>query len=251
MVETKQNDNQVSETLWEEIADGLMGDDPAGYIQNLRDTGELEKVLPEVNSLFGVPQSPEHHPEIDTGVHTMMALTKATELKGGLAVRFATLVHDLGKGLTDPDHWPKHHGHEELGIPPVEDVTSRLGTPKEIVDLAMHVARYHLHAHRALELKPKTLVSLLERTDALDNPEMFEQFIVATQADAQGRLGLEDKPYPQADFLRATLKAAQEIETQDLIEGGLSGSRLDEQVRTRMIDAVREVKQGMEMDTLS
>jgi len=237
-------------SIWDELAHGLAGDNPAEYIKNLHDTGELNEVLPEVDALFGIPQTPEYHPEVDTGIHTLMALTKAAELKGDLAVRFATLVHDLGKALTDPEQWPKHHGHEELGVSPVEDVTSRLGTPKDVSDLAVNVARYHLHAHRALEMRPAKLVSLFENTDAFDNPAMFEQFIIAAQADAQGRLGLEDQPYPQADLLRSALHAASEVETQDLMDKGFSDLQLNEKIKERRIYAVSDIKQNIEINAL-
>ena len=236
--------------MWDELAAGLQSGNPDSFVEEMRSSGKLQLTLPEVNALFGVPQNPEHHPEVDTGVHTLMALKKARDLNGGLGVLFATLVHDLGKGVTDPKQWPKHYDHEELGVPLVERVSDRLGVPQDVKDLAVNVARFHLHAHRALEMRPNKLVNLMENMGALDNPEAFEQFIVAVQADAQGRLGMENKPYPQADFLRAALKSAQEVDVSDLLEEG-AGPSIDDKIRQRRIEAVRSTKTAMQFDTLS
>ncbi len=198
---------------WEELKKELSGDDPAGYIQNLHETGALEDVLPEVEALFGVPQNAEHHPEIDTGVHTVMALKRASELTDDVNVRFAALVHDLGKGLTPKDQWPKHIGHEEGGVQPVMDVSQRLGVPEDVTDLATKVTRFHLYAHRSLEMRPGKIVKLLENIGAFDNPEMLEQFVTTVQADAQGRLGKEDTPYPQASYLRSAFQVTRGIDS--------------------------------------
>lgn len=228
------------EGIWDRLAHGLSGDRPDQFIQSLRDTGELKEILPEVDALFGVPQVPEHHPEIDTGVHTLMTLRKAAELSDDVSVRYAALVHDVGKGLTDPQAWPKHHDHEELGVPPVRDIAERLNIPEETAALAEHVARYHLHAHRSFEMKPGKILKLLEETEALDRPDMFEHFVLAVQADAQGRLGMENKPYPQADLLRQTLQAIQAVDVTDLSS--------DEMVRQVRIQAVKDVKDHSDMN---
>lgn len=239
------------DVLWDELAAGLRGSNPDAFIDDMQKNGKLKEILPEVDALFGVPQNAKYHPEIDTGRHTLMALKKAQDLNGGLSVRFATLVHDLGKAATDPDHWPKHHDHEALGVPLVENVSDRLGVPQDVKALAVNVARFHLHAHRAMEMGPNKLVNLFEDIDALDNPESFEQFIVAVQADAQGRLGMEDKPYPQADFLRATLKAAQEVDLSDILQEDTSDQITYDKIRQRRIEAVRSTKTEMQLDTLS
>lgn len=240
-----------TDVLWDELAAGLQGNDPDDFIEDMQKSGKLKEILPEVDALFGVPQTAEYHPEIDTGRHTLMTLRKARDLNGGLAVRFAALVHDLGKAVTDPDHWPKHHNHEELGVPLVEGVSDRLGVPQDVKELAVNVARFHLHAHRAMEMRPNKLVNLFENTGALDNPESFEEFIVAVQADAQGRLGMEDKPYPQADFLRATLKAANDVDVNDLLQDGELDQITYDKIRQRRIEAVRSTKATLELDTLS
>lgn len=234
-------------TDWEIISNGLMSNNPGEFIKELHLSGELKDMLPEVDALFGVPQVAQYHPEIDTGVHTMMALEKAADLNGDLSVRFAALVHDLGKGLTDPALLPKHIGHEEAGVSPVQDVTARLQTPDDITNLAVHFTRYHLHAHRMLEMQPKSIVKVLDNIGAADNSDMFKNFIIAAQADAQGRLGMEDKPYPQADFMRAALKAVQDIETQDLTQSGKDSADIQEKLRIRRIDAVRDVKNTFEI----
>jgi tRNA nucleotidyltransferase (CCA-adding enzyme) len=231
--------NVHPERLWKELSRGLMSDDPAAYIESLRDTGALKHLLPEVDVLFGVPQRAEHHPEVDTGLHTLMTLNKAAELGGDLSVRFAALVHDLGKGLTDPNQWPKHPGHEELGVPPIKDISKRLSVPRHISKLATHVAKYHLQAHTAQQLNPKTIVKLFERTGALKSPETFDKFLQAVQADAQGRLGFENRPYPQKDFLRNALNAVRGVEAQPLIKEGFEGERLVEKLYRRRIVAVK------------
>lgn len=207
--------NQADYFNWQMLGSGLASHDPVEYIKELRDSGALKNVLPEVNSLFGVPQTEKYHPEIDTGIHTLMTLKRASELSDDVAVRYAALVHDLGKGLTDPSEWPKHHGHEESGVEPVLNIAKRLNVPLEITDLAVTVARYHLHAHRSLEMRPGKLVKLFEDVNAFENPYKFEQFVMAVQADAQGRLGMEDKPYPQADFLRSLFAVTKDFESDD------------------------------------
>ena len=176
------------------------------------ETGALGAVLPEVEALFGVPQPVEHHPEIDSGIHTVMVLKRASELTDDVNVRFVALVHDLGKGLTPKDQWPKHIGHEEGGVQPVMDISQRLGVPEEATDLAANVTRFHLHAHRSLEMRPGKIVNLLEDIGAFENPEMLEQFVTTVQADAQGRLGKEDEPYPQASYLRSAFQVTKGID---------------------------------------
>jgi tRNA nucleotidyltransferase (CCA-adding enzyme) len=230
----------AQESIWVEIARGLSGDNPETFIKGLHETGQLKTILPEVDALFGVPQPPEHHPEIDTGIHTLMTLKRAAELSDDLAVRYAALTHDLGKALTDPKEWPKQHGHEELGIGPAQAITKRLEVPKEISILAEHVVRDHVTAHRALELKPGKIVKLLERINAIQNPDMFEKFILSAQADAQGRLGFEDRPYPQAKLLKSALQAVRDVEI-NFSDKDLT----DDVIIQKKVEAVKEVKNNM------
>tara|TARA_B100001989_G_C24549345_1_gene473209 strand:- start:4299 stop:4991 length:693 start_codon:yes stop_codon:yes gene_type:complete len=218
---------------WDDLKQGLSSGDPAAYIQNLRDSGALKEALPEVDVLFGVPQVPEYHPEIDTGIHTLMVVKRAAELSDDVGVRFAALVHDLGKGLTPEEEWPKHIGHEESGVGPVRDVVRRLCVPDDIADLAEKVTRYHLHAHRALEMRPGKIVSLLENIGAFENPENFERFLITVQADKQGRLGMEDKPYPQAEYLRQAHSA---------VRNSMALERDPERIKIRCNEAVSKLK---------
>lgn len=204
MVGAGEVDHLVAERVWQELARGLMEKKPSRLFQVLRECGALARLLPEVDRLFGVPQRPEFHPEVDTGIHTLMALDEAARHGFSLAVRFAALTHDLGKGLTPADILPRHHGHEVRSVELATTLSNRLKVPHEARDLALLVARWHGDIHRARELKPATRVSLLEQTDALRRPERFEQLLQACQCDFQGRLGWENKAYEiPALFLQA------------------------------------------------
>ena len=220
---------------WAELEQGLMSDDPAGYIEGLRESGALKDVLPEVDALFGVPQPEQHHPEIDSGIHTLMVVKRAAALSDDVAVRYAALVHDLGKGLTPEAEWPKHIGHEETGVEPVKEMSQRLGVPEEIAELAEKVTRHHLRAHRSLEMKPGKIVSLLENIGAFEKPDMLEQFVTTVQADAQGRLGMEDRPYPQGEYLRSAFRVAKDVDAQG------------DMLSVRRNEAVAELKRALEL----
>jgi tRNA nucleotidyltransferase (CCA-adding enzyme) len=198
--------------VWQEAARELMDAQPSRMFQVLRDCGALARLFPEIDRLFGVPQPPEHHPEIDTGVHTMLVVDWAARQGFSLPVRFAALTHDLGKGVTPSGLWPRHHGHEARGVELVRALSERIRVPAECRDLAVAVARDHGKAHRALELRPGTLVDLLERIDAFRRPERFEEFLLACECDFRGRPGYADKPFPAPDHLRQALQAAQAID---------------------------------------
>jgi len=200
-------DNLVSERVWGEISKALMEDHAQIFIQTLRELGVLTAVLPEVDCLFGIPQSKRYHPEVDTGLHTLLTLQQACHLSNDPQVRFAALVHDLGKGNTPTHILPSHHGHEERGAKLIKPLCKRLRTPNAWRDLAIPVARYHLHCHRAFELRPKTLLKIIMGLDALRQPQRLEQFLLVCKADVRGRTGLEKSEYPQADFLRAVYQA--------------------------------------------
>lgn len=199
------------ERVFEETRKALASDAPQVFFRVLRDCGALAVLFPELDRLFGVPQPERHHPEIDTGLHTLLVLEQAAGLSAEPAVRFAALLHDLGKGLTPAALLPRHHGHESRGVPLVEQVCERLRVPRAWRELAVLVCRWHLHCHRAAELKPATILKLLEATDAFRRPERFAQFLLACEADARGRRGLEDRDYPQADYLRRALRAAADV----------------------------------------
>jgi len=182
----------------------------------LRDCGALARLFPEIDRLFGVPQPPEHHPEVDTGDHVMRVIDWAARQGLSLPVRFAALTHDLGKGVTPPELWPRHNGHEAKSVELVRALSERIRVPADCRDLAVAVARDHGHVHRALELRPGTLVELLERVDAFRRPDRFEEFLQACECDFRGRPGYEDKPYPAPDYLRQALQAAQAIEAAEV-----------------------------------
>ncbi len=216
-------DHLVPERVWQEMARALMEVRPSRFLEVLREAGALAVILPEVDRLFGVPQAAAHHPEIDTGIHTLMVMEQAAVLDAPLAARFACLVHDLGKGLTPREQWPRHIGHEKTGLAPIREVCERLRVPSECRDLALLVGEFHLHAHRALELKPGTLVKLFERIDLYRRPERWQPFLLACEADWRGRRGLEDRPYPQAEFLQRALAATETVNARPFVEQGLKG----------------------------
>jgi tRNA nucleotidyltransferase (CCA-adding enzyme) len=238
MVEDGEVDALVPERVWQEMAKALMEPTPSAFVELLRDCGALARLIPELDRLFGVPQRKDYHPEIDTGVHVMMALDQSVALSDELPVRFAVLVHDLGKGTTAAADLPRHPGHEERGVPQVEEVCRRLKVPNACRDLARLVARYHLQCHRAMELRPVTLVRLLERLDAFRKPERVAQFVRACEADARGRKGLQDKDYPQARHLLAAFDAARGVDARPFVEQGLKGPEIAEAVHRARVEAV-------------
>ncbi|HEX6243062.1 MAG TPA: multifunctional CCA addition/repair protein, partial [Polyangiales bacterium] len=200
MVDDGEANALVAERVWAETEKALGESSPDVFISVLRACGALKVVYPEIDALFGVPQPEKWHPEIDTGVHQLMALREAVKLGGGLAVRFAVLMHDLGKGATPAEILPAHHGHEDAGVALVEQLCARLRVPNHLRELAVITARYHTHVHRALELRADTVLRTLEACDALRRPERFADFLMACEADARGRLGLERRDYPQREF---------------------------------------------------
>ena len=239
-------DALVPERVWQETEKALGEPDPAAFFEVLRASGALARVFPEIARLFGVPQPERWHPEIDTGVHSLMSLTAAAHLTADKVVRFAALTHDLGKADTPRERWPTHVGHEERSAERVNELCARLRVPNEYHDLAVLAAREHGVIHRADELRPATIVDLLEATDALRRPARFEQLLLACEADARGRTGLEQRPYPQADHLRrARASAAQVVPTPDEL-ATLRGPALAEQLRKRRIEAVRREPGGRE-----
>lgn len=230
------------ERVWVELEKALGERNPQVFIQVLRDCGALAKLLPEVEALFGVPQTAAHHPEIDTGEHILMALQQAVALDADTEVRFAVLVHDLGKGATPQAEWPRHIRHEERGVKLVEQVCNRLRVPKRYSELARNVCAQHTLCHRALELRGKTVLKLLNATDALRRPERFENFLLACEADARGRLGLEQREYPQAQYLRQALEVAQSVNAGLFKDSGVSGRDLGDAIaaqRVKLLEALR------------
>jgi tRNA nucleotidyltransferase (CCA-adding enzyme) len=241
MVADGEVDALVPERVWQEMVKALGERSPSRFIEVLRDCGALERILPELNALFGVPQPEEHHPEIDTGIHTLMVLQQACRLSDDTEVRFAALMHDLGKGTTPEAEWPHHIEHEARGAEIVVAVCKRLRIPNEYRDLAERTARFHLHYHRAFELKPATIVNLLEQLDAFRKPQRFEKFLLASEADARGRPGYENRSFPQGGFFRKAFAAARSVDIKSLVEQGYSNRELAEKIRqerTRLVAAV-------------
>ena len=238
MVANGEVDALVPERVWQEMVKALSERTPESFIEVLRDCGALLRILPELDRLFGVPQPEEHHPEIDTGIHTLMVLHQACRLSDDTEVRFAALMHDLGKGVTPESEWPRHIEHEARGAKIVLEVCKRLRIPNEYRDLAECTARYHLHYHRALELKPSTVVRTLERLDAFRKPERFEKFLLASEADARGRPGYEDADFPQGDFFRKAFEQASKVDVRSLVEQGFSNRELAEKIREERVRLV-------------
>lgn len=232
------------ERIWVEMNKALGEQSPEVFIEVLRDCDALAALLPEVEALFGVPQNAKHHPEVDTGIHTLMVLQQAALLSKQSEVRFAALLHDLGKGITPKAEWPRHIAHESRGLALVKAVCKRLKVPNRHRDLALKVCEFHLLCHRARELRGKTLLKLFRATGALRQPQEFEWFLLACEADARGRLGLEHEPYPQADYLRHALTVAQSVSAESFKDQGISGKALGEAItaeQTRLLDALRNV----------
>jgi tRNA nucleotidyltransferase (CCA-adding enzyme) len=228
----------VPERVWKEMSRALGEPHPDVFIQVLRDCGALKIILPEIDALFGVPQPPQHHPEIDTGEHCLQCLRQSVQLGADTETRFAVLVHDLGKASTPPQQWPKHIGHETASLPLIKNLGARLRVPKAFEQLALITAQYHTHCHRALELRPATIVKLFDGVDAWRKPQRFEHFLLACEADARGRGHLAEREYPQRAYLQQCLQAARAVEIKSLVERGLAGEALGQAITKARVDAV-------------
>ncbi|MEL6868814.1 MAG: multifunctional CCA addition/repair protein [Pseudomonadota bacterium] len=230
------------ERVWSETERALLSDTPVQYFRVLRACGALARLFPEIEALFGVPQPAQWHPEIDTGVHTFMVLEQATVLSASPEVRFAALVHDLGKAVTPVEQWPSHRGHEAAGAELVDALCERLRAPKRYWQLARNVAAYHLHCHRALELKPKSVVKLFERLGAFRDVQRLQDFLIACEADARGRTGLEQRPYPQRQYLLDAFAAAAAIDNARIAAEGHTGAAFGNALHAARLHAVAAVK---------
>lgn len=228
----------VPERVWAEMEKALQTEQPVIFFEVLRACGALQQILPEIDNLYGVPQPEKYHPEIDTGVHTMMVLEQAARLTPDPVVRFAALVHDLGKATTPKDLLPAHHGHEERGAKLVQRLCDRLRIPNRYRELGVIVAQYHFICHRIMELREDTVLRKLEAMDAFRRPERFEQFLLACEADARGRTGYEQTPYPQAGQFRRYFSAARSVDTQSVTTAGLPGPQIGAAIREMRINAI-------------
>ncbi len=235
-------DALVPERVWVETERALGEERPGAYFEVLRACGALAAVFPELEALHGVPQPGKWHPEIDTGLHTMQVLEVAAGLSADTTVRFAALVHDVGKGLTPRQEWPRHIGHEEAGARLIEKLCERLRVPNEHRDLAIQVARHHARAHRVAEQRPGTILELLEMTDAFRRADRFERFLLACEADARGRGPvLRAAPYPQADLLRRARAEAAAVKLDPEVLAREPGPIIAERMRAARIGAIRTV----------
>ncbi|WP_339515642.1 multifunctional CCA addition/repair protein [Pseudomonas sp. RL_15y_Pfl2_60] len=253
-VETMQLMRQLSESgelsaltperSWKEISRALMEPRPDVFIEVLHDCGALKALFPEVDALFGVPQPPAHHPEVDTGRHILSVLRQCAVHEQPLSVRWASLLHDVGKGLTAQDQWPRHIAHEQRGIKLIKAINTRCKVPKDCQELALLVGEYHTHGHRALELKPSTLLELLQRFDVYRRPQRFAEFIAACEMDARGRDGFELRDYPQADYLRSVMQTACAVSVQPLLAQGLKGPQLGEALQRERLQAITQFKKA-------
>ncbi len=239
MVENGEVNALVPERVWAELQRALGEAKPSPFFEVLRECGALRVIFPEIDRLFGVPQPEKHHPEVDVGVHTLLVVDQAARLTADLEVRFAALVHDLGKGSTPREEWPRHVGHEERGVPLVEGLCGRLRVPNRFRELALLVTRYHLFFHRAVELRPATMLELFHKLDAFRRPRRFEQFLQACEADSRGRYGYEDRQPPQLEILRAAYRAAAAVEPAELVAEGLQGAAIAEELRRRRLMAIK------------
>ncbi|SDG65414.1 multifunctional CCA addition/repair protein [Dyella sp. 333MFSha] len=242
MVDDGEINHLVPERVWAETRKALAEPAPSVFVRVLRESGALRVLFPEVDALYGVPQRPEYHPEVDTGIHIEMVLDAAAALAPGDAlVGFCALTHDLGKALTPADVLPRHIMHEQRGIEPVREISARLKVPAEYAFMAEMVCKHHLNAHMALELKPTTILRLLEALGALRRPERLETFLLACMADKRGRGGNTGAPYPQADFLRACRQAAAAVTSQPFVEKGLQGPAIGEAMKKAQASAIASV----------
>ena len=235
----------VAERVWSEMSRALDEPDPAIFFQTLRESGVLDILFPEINALFGVPQTAKYHPEVDTGVHVMMALQKSAELNHDNETRFAVLMHDLGKATTPQHILPAHHGHELQGVRLVKNFCRHWRVPRTHTDLALITTEYHSHVHRALELKPSTLLKLFTATDVFRKPERFEKMTRACLADLRGRLNFESAAYPQADYLVTLGTKLREADLSSVKQSGLQGSELGEAIYKFRLGIIKQYRQSL------
>ena len=239
MVAAGEADALVPERSWQETDRALAEPAPAAWLRALRACGALARIFPELDALYGVPQPEKWHPEVDTGLHMELVLQAAAALTPEPRIRFAALMHDLGKGRTPRSQWPRHIGHEESGARLAGEVAARLRVPADYRDLAVLAARWHGLAHRAQELRPRTILELLESCDAFRRPERFRELLVAFEADYRGRGGFRDRPYPQAALLRNAQEKAMSVALKDADREGLTGEKIGELLRRRRLAALK------------
>ncbi len=228
----------TAERVWQETARALQEATPAAYFELLQEVGALEVLMPELAKLWGIPNPPKWHPEIDTGIHSLLVLSQAALLSDRLDVRFAALCHDIGKGETPVEHWPSHHGHETLGLPRINELCQRLRIPNDCKDLALLASEYHQLIHKALELRPVTLQKLFDGIDLWRKPERLELLLICCMADLRGRTGFEQADYPQAEYLRTLATAARRVDIKSLVAQGHQGEAMRSAVAAARLQAM-------------
>ncbi|NRB38976.1 MAG: multifunctional CCA addition/repair protein [Pseudomonadales bacterium] len=238
----------AAERIWVETEKALKTEHCDVYFQVLKDCGALTILFPEIEALFGVPQTEIHHPEIDTGIHTLMVLQQATLLSSDIAVRFAALTHDLGKAITPADEWPRHIQHEKRGIKLVKQLCQRLRIPNDIRDLAVLVCEYHLHSHKAFELKAKTVQKLFKSLDLYRKPERLPLFLLACEADARGRKGFEQRDYPQRSYLTEAFEAVKNLQVKDINIEGLKGPEIGQALSQARISIINKLRKQHQLE---
>ncbi|MET2852388.1 multifunctional CCA addition/repair protein [Vibrio owensii] len=239
MAESGELSTLTPERVWQEWHKSLSTSRPDVFLSVLRDCGALAVVLPEIDALFGVPQPEKWHPEIDTGIHTLMVAQQAAKLSDSLPVRFAAQVHDLGKGVTPESEWPSHKMHCHTGLKLIKKLCDRVRVPNEFRDLALMVCEQHSNIHRAAELKPQTIIKILNKFDVWRKSERLQDILICCQADHAGRKGLEDQPYPQAELFMQAYQAAASVDVQAIIKDGFKGPAIRDEQEKRRVEAVR------------
>jgi len=242
LVDAGELQHLAAERVWQESARALGEKSPWIYFETLRSCGALQALFPELDVLFGIPQPEKHHPEIDTGLHSLLSLKAACLLSEEVSVRFAALIHDLGKGLTPESEWPQHKAHERRSLPLVKTLCERLKAPNNVRSLALLAAEYHTHVHRAFELKASTLLKVIRSSDAFRNRDKFEQFLLVCEADCKGRTGLENEAYPQASFFMSAFTAAKAVKPAELIAEGFSGKELGLALQRKQQASIEHLK---------
>ena len=230
------------ERIWQEMSRSLAEAHPEVFFNTLRNCGALKKLWPELDALWGIPNPAKHHPEICSGIHTMMVLQQSVKLSSKISVRFAAVCHDLGKTLTSKDSLPSHIGHEQLGLPLIEKVCHAFKVPNKAKSLALKVCQFHLHCHRAFELKPQTILTLFNKLDVWRKPDEFQDFLLACQADATGRSGFEHSPYPQAAYLQTLYQQTSQVNPTKFVEQGLKGIKIKEAIDKQKLSIITEFK---------
>jgi len=245
LVQQGEMQHLTAERVWQETSRALLEQTPAAYFELLHEVGALAVLMPQLDKLWGIPNPPQWHPEIDTGVHAMLVLQQAAKLSERLDVRFAALCHDFGKGATPSEHWPSHHGHETLGLPLIEMMCQQLRIPNDCKELALIASEYHQLVHKALELRPITIQKLFDGIDLWRRPERLELLLLCCIADLRGRTGFEEAAYPQADYLRALATAARAIDVKALVAAGFKGEAMRDAVAKARLDAINVAMQGL------